>query len=106
IATEAIGTLGGCIRVRDNGCGMPPELIRSVLHWVEPTASSATMNPDAEEMNGGSLKLSNRMMRSIGGSIGIDSRPGRTDVTLNFPLLRQEKREGAQPTVDAPSEKK
>lgn len=73
------------ICISDNGPGIPAEILSQILG-----NSPVVVKTGNQVQRGGSLMFCNRMMQSIGGSIDISSSPGKTAVTLNFPLLIQE----------------
>jgi two-component system, response regulator PhcR len=74
----ASGPARPCIRFSDNGPGIPPEVLAKLTH--EPVTTRAQSGG-----NGMGLMFCQRVMRSIGGSIEIQSCLGQgTTVSLNF----------------------
>jgi len=70
------------IRIRDNGSGIPPEVMERLL--VDPVTTHAHTGG-----NGLGMIFCNRVMQSFGGGIRIDSAPGTgTTVTLDFPHIK------------------
>ncbi len=73
------GTTRGCIHMRDNGPGIPPEVLAKLTR--EPVTTRADSGG-----NGMGLMFCQRVMTSISGSIDIQSAPQQgTTVTLWFP---------------------
>ena len=74
---------GAALRVRDTGCGMTPE---QVARLFEPFVQ---VHPSAAHRGKGTglgLALSRRLVESLGGSISVESEPGRgTQFTVRLP---------------------
>ena len=73
------------VRVRDNGNGMPPEIIERIFHPF------FTTKP-AGQGTGLGLALSNDIVRAHGGTIHVESEPGAfTEMTVELPLAETQK---------------
>jgi signal transduction histidine kinase len=69
------------LSVKDDGCGIPHDLLEKVFQPFF-TTRSGTSNP------GLGLSISYGIMKKLGGDIGIESDPGKgTTVTLVFPSM-------------------
>src|SRR5690606_24110248 len=73
------------VRVRDTGVGIPPEAIE---HVFEPFWTSRDREPDPERRGTGlGLSVSYGLVEAHGGSIEVDSEPGRgSTFTVRLPL--------------------
>ncbi len=70
------------IRIRDNGSGMPQEVIEKIFNPF------FTTKP-ANEGTGLGLAMSNDIVRKHGGTIHVESEPGQfTEMTVELPLTR------------------
>jgi two-component system response regulator PhcR len=68
------------IQVRDNGHGIPAEIRERLL--LDPVTTHS-----ASGGSGWGLIFCDRIMKSFGGGVHVDSAPGVTTVTLNFPPI-------------------
>ena len=73
------------VRIRDNGSGMPPEVIERIFHPF------FTTKP-AGQGTGLGLALSNDIVRAHGGAIHVESEPGAfTEMTVELPLAETQR---------------
>ena len=68
------------IVVRDNGSGIPPEVVEKIFNPFFTTKPT-------DQGTGLGLSLSNDIIRQHGGTIGVESKPGEfTEMTVTIPL--------------------
>ncbi|MGW7425438.1 HAMP domain-containing sensor histidine kinase [Streptomyces sp. NPDC054813] len=85
-ATVAATAATCVIRVHDDGPGIPPELLPAVFERFTRADSSRTR---AGVLTGGSglgLAIAAAITTAHGGRIDVESRPGRTEFTLELPV--------------------
>ena len=69
------------VRIRDNGTGMPPDVIEKIFNPFFTTKPT-------DKGTGLGLAISNDVIRQHGGSIQVDSEPGQyTDMIITLPLV-------------------
>jgi signal transduction histidine kinase len=77
----------GRVRITDHGIGIPPRLQRKIFrkfYRVEHDAGSGAQG------TGLGLSIVDHVMRAHGGSVRVDSEPGRgSTFTLHFPLYAE-----------------
>ncbi|MFF5188421.1 sensor histidine kinase [Streptomyces sp. NPDC000345] len=77
----------GTIRVRDDGPGIPPELLPTVFErFTRADASRARATPGAGTGSGLGLAIVAAITAAHGGRIDVRSAPGRTEFTVELPL--------------------
>jgi C4-dicarboxylate-specific signal transduction histidine kinase len=83
IEVAAVPTLSGGwdVVVRDNGSGIPPEVLPKIF---DPFFTSK----DVGKGMGLGLSITHRILERHHAAIDVDSRPGRTEFRLNFPRRR------------------
>ena len=78
------------IRVKDNGSGMPPEVIEKIFNpffTTKPTGQGTGLG----------LTMSNDIVREHGGTIRVESEPGEfTEMIIELPLQPPERKQGAE----------
>lgn len=77
------------IRVRDDGPGIPPTLLPTVF---ERFTRADTSRSRADAKSGGSglgLAIASAITGAHGGRIGVDSVPGRTEFTIELPVVAE-----------------
>lgn len=83
---DAVGGSGEAnvvrVEVEDNGPGIPPEVLASVFEPFFTTKGK-------EHGTGLGLAISQRIVEEHGGSIAVDSRPGRTVFSLTLPMAKE-----------------
>lgn len=73
------------VRVRDNGPGIPPELVPRVFERFTRADSSRARAAGTEGGSGLGLAVVAAIVGAHGGRIGVESRAGRTEFTLELP---------------------
>ena len=69
------------IRIRDNGTGMPPDVVEKMFNPFFTTKPT-------DQGTGLGLAISNDIIRRHGGSITVESEPGQfTEMTIELPLV-------------------
>lgn len=85
VASVASTASGRVIRVRDDGPGIPPALLPTVF---ERFTRADTSRSRADAKSGGSglgLAIAAAITGAHGGHLRVDSRPGRTEFTIELP---------------------
>ena len=73
------------VRVRDKGPGIPPELLPRVFERFTRADSSRARAAGTEGGSGLGLAVVAAIVGAHGGRIGVESRPGRTEFTVELP---------------------
>lgn len=84
------------IRVRDDGPGIPPELVPSVFERFTRADTSRTRAGAAEGGSGPGPAIAAAVTAAHGGRIDVRSEPGRTEFTVVLPS-------GGDTGADAPT---
>lgn len=80
IIGNGVGQPGGMIRVTDNGCGVPPDLISKLAKEAVPSGWK-----DGHRGGGMGLMFAQRVLEANGGNVSVESMAGKgTSVTLTF----------------------
>ncbi|MGW0707587.1 sensor histidine kinase [Streptomyces sp. NPDC002643] len=86
VAVEA--TRAGCvIRVRDDGPGIPPDLLPSVFERFTRTDTSRSRIPGEGGGSGLGLAIAVAITQAHDGRIDVESEPGRTEFTVTLPYV-------------------
>ncbi len=84
------GTENVAIRVRDNGSGIPADVVAKIFNPFFTTKPT-------DQGTGLGLSISNDIVTRRGGTIGVESEPGRfTEFTIRFPIEPPRLEAGAQ----------
>ncbi len=84
------------LSIGDTGQGIPPEVLP---HIFEPFFTTKAKRGSVSGGMGMGLSISNSLMESMGGRIGVESRPGEgTTVHLDFPFYRPGRKKTARKT--------
>ncbi|MEV6113273.1 HAMP domain-containing sensor histidine kinase [Streptomyces sp. NPDC052109] len=85
--TVAVGTGAGghTVRVRDDGPGIPRELLPTVFDPFTRADPSRSRTGLSEGGSGLGLAVAAAVTRAHGGAVRVDSVPGRTEFTVEFP---------------------
>lgn len=73
------------VRVRDDGPGIPPELLPTVFDPFTRAGSSRTRPPGTTGGSGLGLTVTAAVVSAHGGAIDVESTPGRTEFTVRLP---------------------
>ncbi|MEZ3179223.1 HAMP domain-containing histidine kinase [Streptomyces pimonensis] len=73
------------IRVRDDGPGIPPDLLPSVFERFTRADTSRSRTPGESGGSGLGLAIAAAITQAHGGHIGVESEPGRTEITVTLP---------------------
>ena len=85
------------IRIRDNGDGIPPDVVDKIFNPFFTTKPT-------DQGTGLGLAITNDIVREHGGSISVDTAPGEfTEMTIALPAQRTEAT-AEEPAEDAPTE--
>ncbi|MFR0356625.1 sensor histidine kinase [Streptomyces sediminimaris] len=89
VVAEAGTTAEHCaVRVRDDGPGIPPELLARVFERFTRADASRSRTPGGAGGPGLGLALAKAIVEAHGGHIDVDSAPGRTEFTILLPRAR------------------
>ncbi|MFH8802271.1 sensor histidine kinase [Streptomyces sp. NPDC017936] len=85
--TVAVEVTRACcvIRVQDDGPGIPPDLLPSVFERFTRADTSRSRTPGKGGGSGLGLAIAAAITQAHGGHIGVESEPGRTEVTVTLP---------------------
>ncbi|MFJ9539872.1 ATP-binding protein [Streptomyces sp. NPDC101225] len=86
-AVAAVEAAGGrvVVRVRDDGPGIPGELLPSVFERFTRADASRAREAGSEGGSGLGLAIAAAIVAAHGGRIGVRSAPGRTEFTVELP---------------------
>lgn len=73
------------VRVRDNGPGVPPDLLPAVFERFTRADASRARSPDTAGGSGLGLAVAAAITAAHGGRIDVTSVPGRTEFTIRLP---------------------
>ncbi|MGW3117024.1 HAMP domain-containing sensor histidine kinase [Streptomyces sp. NPDC001107] len=86
VVAEVEATPQRCvIRVRDNGPGIPPDLLPKVFERFTRADRSRSRAPGTAGGSGLGLAVAAAIVGAHGGRIEVQSRPGRTEFTVDLP---------------------
>jgi len=86
------------IRIRDNGDGIPPDVVDKIFNPFFTTKPT-------DQGTGLGLAITNDIVREHGGAIAVDTAPGEfTEMTITLPLQRAEAAAGEQPQQEPDEE--
>ncbi|MGI5453546.1 sensor histidine kinase [Streptomyces sp. CA-249302] len=88
------------IRVRDNGPGIPPDLLPSVFERFSRGDASRSRAPGAKGGSGLGLAIAAAVTSAHGGHVHVESEPGRTEFTVTLPRADAAPREGSPPAEE------
>ncbi len=87
VEVDAAGGYGR-VRVTDHGIGIPPRLQRQIFRKFYRVQEDARKGAQGTGLG---LAIVDHIMRALGGSVAVESEPGRgSTFTLNFPVYRGE----------------
>ncbi|MEU6192149.1 ATP-binding protein [Streptomyces sp. NPDC047061] len=97
--TVSVETTGGecVIRVRDNGPGIPPDLLPTVFERFSRGDASRSRAPGTGGGSGLGLAIAAAVAEAHGGRIHVESEPGRTEFTVVLPRAGTAPEAGPRP---------
>ncbi|MFF3333508.1 ATP-binding protein [Streptomyces sp. NPDC002888] len=78
------------IRVRDDGPGIPPDLLPTVFERFTRADTSRARSHDTPDGSGLGLAIAAAITAAHGGRIDVRSEPGRTEFTVELPTMGEE----------------
>ncbi len=91
VSVEAVGSVCA-IRVRDTGPGIPQHLLPTVFDRFTRADESRVRTHGALTGSGLGLAVAAAIIKAYGGTVEAQSRPGRTEFTIELPLVRENAR--------------
>ncbi|MEU1406049.1 HAMP domain-containing sensor histidine kinase [Streptomyces sp. NPDC005728] len=96
-ATVESGPARHLIRVRDDGPGIPPDLLPAVFERFTRADTSRSRAPGTQGGSGLGLAVAAGITAAHGGRIRVDSAPGRTEFTVDLPAAEPSPTAGEEP---------